>query len=64
MSELGSNGNHEGSLRYEIGNQQLKAEYSLQADLGLDFTSRYVSAQLALFANRIDHFIFIKGEGG
>ncbi len=63
MSELASNGVHEGSLRYEIGNQNLKAEYSLQADLGLDFTSRYVSAQLALFANRIDNYIFIRGEG-
>ena len=62
MSELASNGVHEGSLRYEVGNQQLKAEYSLQADLGLDFTSRYVSAQLALFANHIDNYIFIKGE--
>ena len=58
MSELASNGVHEGSIRYELGNQQLKAEYSLQADLGLDFTSRYVSAQLALFANRIDNYIF------
>ena len=58
MSELASNGVHEGSLRYEIGNQQLKAEYSQQADLGLDFTSQYVSAQLALFANRIDNYIF------
>ena len=58
MSELASNGVHEGSLRYEVGNQQLKAEYSLQADLGLDLTSRYVSAQLALFANRIDNYIF------
>ena len=58
MSELASNGVHEGSIRYEIGSQQLKAEYSLQADLGLDFTSRYVSAQLALFANRIDNYIF------
>ena len=63
MSELASNGVHEGSLRYELGNQQLKAEYSLQADLGLDFTSRYVSAQLTLFANRIDNYIFIRGEG-
>ncbi len=63
MSELASNGVHEGSLRYEIGNQNLKAEYSLQADLGVDFTSRYVSAQLALFANRIDNYIFIRGEG-
>ena len=58
MSELASNGVHEGSIRYEQGNQQLKAEYSLQADLGVDFTSRYFSAQLALFANRIDNYIF------
>ena len=58
MSELASNGVHEGSIRYEVGNQQLKAEYSMQADLGLDFTSQYVSAQLALFANRIDNYIF------
>ena len=58
MSELASNGVHEGSLRYEIGNQNLKAEYSLQADLGVDFTSRYLSAQLALFANRINNYIF------
>ena len=63
MSELGSNGAHHGALRYEAGNQLLKPEYSLQADLGLDFTSRYVSAQLALFANRIDNYIFLKGEG-
>ena len=59
LSELASNGVHEGSQRYEIGNGQLKAEYSLQADLGLDFTSQYVSAQLALFANRIDNYIFM-----
>ena len=58
MSELASNGVHEGSIRYELGNQQLKPEYSLQADLGLDFTSQYVSAQVALFANRINNYIF------
>ena len=58
MSELACNGVHEGSIRYEIGSQDMKAEYSLQADLGLDFTSRYVSAQVALFANRINNYIF------
>ena len=58
MSELASNGVHEGSIRYEVGAQQLKAEYSLQTDLGIDFTSQYVSAQVALFANRIDNYIF------
>ena len=59
LSELASNGEHEGTLRYEIGNQNLKPEYSLQGDLGLDFSSRYVSGQLALFANRINNYIFL-----
>ena len=63
MSELGANGSHEGALRYEVGNRELRAEHSWQADLGLDFTSRYVSAQVALFANHIDHFIFIRSNG-
>ena len=58
MSELGSDGVHEGTLRYEIGNPDLKPEFSWQADLGLDFTSQYVSAQAALFANRIENYIF------
>ena len=60
MSELASDGVHEGSYRYELGNYQLKAEYSMQADLGLDFTSRFVSAQVALFANHIDNYIFLQ----
>ena len=62
ISELASNGVHHGSQRYETGNQQLKAEYSLQGDLGLDFTSRFVSAQLALFANRINNYIFLQRD--
>ena len=59
LSELAANGVHEGTLRYELGKRDLKPEYSLQADLGMDFSSRYFSAQLALFANRIDHYIFL-----
>ena len=58
LSELGSNGVHEGTVRYEVGNSQLKPEHSLQADAGIDLTSRYVSAQLALFANRIGNYIY------
>ncbi len=60
MSELGSDGIHEGTVRYELGNAGLRPEYSWQADLGVDFTSRYVSAQLSLFANRIENYIFAK----
>lgn len=60
MSELGADGVHEGTVRYELGNPNLKAEYSWQADLGVDFESRHVSAQAALFANRISDYIFTK----
>lgn len=58
ISELSSNGVHEGTMRYELGNGDLKPEHSWQIDLGLDYSSTIVSAQLALFANRIDNYIF------
>lgn len=60
MSELGANGVHEGTVRYEVGNNRLKAENSWQFDLGADFTSKYLSAQVALFANRIDNYIYAR----
>ena len=63
LAELGSNGEHEGTFRYEVGNKDLKPEYSLQGDLGLDFTSRYVSVQASLFASRIDNYIFAAKNG-
>ena len=59
ISELASNGVHEGSLRYEVGNQDLKPEFSLQFDLGLDYNNEWMEAQLSLFSNRIDNYIFI-----
>lgn len=58
MSELGSDGVHEGTLRYEQGNPDLKSEYSWQADLGADYQGRLFSAQVSLFLNRIENYIF------
>ena len=58
ISELASNGVHEGTQRYELGNTDLKPEASWQFDLGMDYSSSIVSAELALFANRISHYIF------
>ena len=63
ISELASNGVHEGSLRYEVGNQDLKPEFSLQFDLGLDYNNEWMEAQLSLFSNRIDNYIFIHRTG-
>lgn len=58
VSELSSNGVHEGTLRFETGNQNLKSENSLQFDYEVAFTNEHISARLNLFSNRIDNFIF------
>ena len=59
ISELASNGEHEGSLRYEIGNHNFKPEYSLQADLGLNYATRYFELNAAAFANHISNYIYL-----
>ena len=64
LSELGSNGVHEGTVRYEVGNHDLQPEYSLQGDLGADYASKYLSLVAALFCNRIDNYIFAGRTGG
>lgn len=63
MSELGSNGVHEGTFRYELGNHDLKAEHSWQFDLGMDYASEHFSASIALFANRISNYIYLSRTG-
>lgn len=60
LSELGSNGEHEGTFRYEIGNRQLSPEHSWQLDLGIDYSSEIISTQLSLFANHICNYIFLE----
>ncbi len=62
LSELGSNGEHEGTFRYEVGNGSLRPEYSWQADIGWDYTSPTISAKIDLFANLIDNYIFARRE--
>ena len=64
LGELASNGVHEGSVEYEIGSHELNPEYSLQADAGWDFTSDMVSAQVSLFVNRIDNYIYTEKMSG
>ena len=60
ISELGSNGEHEGTLRYEVGNRHLSPETSLQFDLGYDYSSKWFSTQISLFANWINDYIYLQ----
>ena len=59
VSELASNGVHEGSVRYERGSIGLKPEYSWQFDLSMDYTGSHFSADVSLFCNRIDNYIYL-----
>ncbi len=58
IAELGSNGRHEGTIRYEIGRSDLNAETSLQLDGGISYATDHVRLTLDAFENTIDNYIF------
>jgi iron complex outermembrane recepter protein len=59
LAELGSNGIHEGTNRYEIGNPDLKNERNVQLDLALTYENEHLNTYLNGFYNVIDDYIFI-----
>jgi iron complex outermembrane recepter protein len=60
IAELASNGRHEGTFRYEIGNQNLKSEISHQIDLAFFHNAEHLTIELTPFANFISNYIFTK----
>lgn len=58
IAELSSDGVHEGTFRYEIGNNNLKPENSYYGDLAFEFNNNTVSASIGAFNNYINNFIF------
>jgi len=60
IPELASNGAHEGTNRYEYGNNNLKSEQSLQVDAGLDWNTEHVSLEATLFYNNVNNFIYYR----
>jgi iron complex outermembrane receptor protein len=63
-AELGSNGVHEGTIRYEYGNNRLKAETSFQADLGVSIHTDHLSIDAAVFSNSISNYIYLEKLAG
>jgi iron complex outermembrane receptor protein len=57
-AELGSNGVHEGTFRYEVGNPNLSPERSYQADVEMQYNTDVVSATLGVYNNYIHNFIY------
>ena len=63
LSELTSNGVHEGSNRYEIGDSNLKNEQNFQVDLNLEYKSQHFEIFLNGFYNHINNYIYITPTG-
>jgi iron complex outermembrane receptor protein len=60
LAELASNGAHEGTNRYEVGDNNLKSETSLQIDGGIEVNTEHVSLGASIFYNTISRFIFYR----
>ena len=58
VSELSSNGAHEGTNRYEYGNNKLGSETSYQIDAGIEVSSEHLSFSINTFYNAINDYIF------
>lgn len=64
LAELTSNGVHEGTNRYEIGNANLQNEQNVQTDLNLEYNNSHFEFFANGFYNHIDHYIYAAPSGG
>ena len=63
LSELTSNGTHEGTNRYEIGNNDLKSEQNFQTDIALEYKNKHIEFFVNGFYNTINNYIFLSPNG-
>lgn len=58
IAEIASNGQHEGTFRYEYGTPDLKQETSRQIDLAYFYNAEHLTVELTPFANFISNYIY------
>lgn len=63
LAELTSDGTHEGTNRYEIGNADLKNEQNFQGDLALEYKNEHIEFFANGFYNQVNNYIFISPDG-
>ena len=63
MFELLSDGIHEGTNRFEIGNTALKIENSYQTDISLNYTTRHLELFFNPYLNFIRNYIYLQPTG-
>ena len=59
LAELSSDGLHEGTLRYEIGDPNLKIEENINADLSVAYNSKYFQFSASGYLNHFLNYIYL-----
>jgi iron complex outermembrane receptor protein len=60
ISEISSNGKHEGTLRYEYGNPALKPELSHQIDVAYFLGADHIAFEFTPFVNFVSNYVFTR----
>tara|TARA_R110002049_G_scaffold38978_2_gene120349 strand:+ start:6284 stop:8503 length:2220 start_codon:yes stop_codon:yes gene_type:complete len=63
LAELTSYGTHEGTNRFEIGNETLKSEQNFQTDVALEYNSEHFEIFANVFYNAINNYIYLSPNG-
>jgi iron complex outermembrane receptor protein len=63
LAELSSDGLHEGTFRYEIGDPYLKVEKNVNTETEIAFTASRVNFSLAAFFNQFFRYIYLSPTG-
>lgn len=63
LAELTSNGTHEGTNRYEIGNSDLVNEKNIQTDFALEYGNQHFELFANGFYNKVNDFIYLQPDG-
>jgi len=63
LAELTSNGVHEGTNRYEVGNSDLKTEQNVQSDINLEYNNSHFEFFVNGFYNHINNYIYTSPTG-
>lgn len=63
LAELTSYGSHEGTNRFEIGNENLENEQNFQTDLALEYKTNHLEVFTNGFYNVINNYIYLSPNG-
>jgi iron complex outermembrane receptor protein len=63
LAELASDGIHEGTNRYEIGNPDLESEQNFQTDLSIELKNEHIEVFANVFYNKVNQYIFLSPNG-